>query len=158
MSLIVDGTAGITYPNSTVQASAGVVLQVVQGTYATPQFSTTSTTYVATNLTATITPKFSTSKILAIVSAQMTNTTPGASAYSTIYRNSTNLGGGSQSSLQAYYSSSGYQYVSCVMEILDSPATTSATTYTVYLKASSNTAYLNDITSTNTIILMEIAG
>jgi len=35
MSLILDGTGGITFNNSTVQASAGSVLQVVNATYST---------------------------------------------------------------------------------------------------------------------------
>ena len=43
----------------------GSIIQVVQGTFG-GQFSTTSTSLVDQGLTATITPKFSTSKILAI--------------------------------------------------------------------------------------------
>ena len=43
--------------------SAGKVLQVVQGTYAT-QASTTGTTYVTTNLSASITPSSTSNKVL----------------------------------------------------------------------------------------------
>ena len=62
MTTIIDGSAGITFPNSTVQASAGQVLQVVNATYSTST-GTSSSSYVDTGLTASITPKFSTSKI-----------------------------------------------------------------------------------------------
>jgi hypothetical protein len=65
MSLVLDGTAGITFNNATTQASAGQVLQVVSANYSTST-STTSGSFVDTGLTIAITPKFSTSKILAI--------------------------------------------------------------------------------------------
>lgn len=174
MSTIINGTTdAITFPDATVQNTSAVVsgkvpysvlptgsvLQVVQGTTSSPQVSTTSTSYVASNLTATITPKFSTSKILAIASTQMTNTTGSQASYCTIYRNATNLGGGNNSALQQYYSTTAYIYLPVIMQILDSPATTSATTYTVYFKSgSAGTTYLTDITNTNSIVLMEIAG
>ena len=45
MSLILDGTNGLTFNNATTQASAGVVLQVVNAT-TTTQVSTTSTSFV----------------------------------------------------------------------------------------------------------------
>ena len=63
MSMIIDGTNGLTFNNATTQASAGNVLQVVQATYATAT-STSSTSFVDGGLSGTITPKFSTSKIL----------------------------------------------------------------------------------------------
>jgi hypothetical protein len=66
MSLILDGTGGITFNNATTQASAGQVLQVVNATYST-QINTTGATFIDTGLTASITPKFSTSKVLCIV-------------------------------------------------------------------------------------------
>ena len=43
MSLILDGTAGVTFPNSTVQSSSGVVLQVVNATYSTTVSNSTGT-------------------------------------------------------------------------------------------------------------------
>jgi hypothetical protein len=68
MSLILDGTGGITFNNSTTQASAGQVLQVVSA-QETSSTSTTSGSYVDMGtLSATITPKFATSKILVSLS------------------------------------------------------------------------------------------
>ena len=49
---------------------AGSVIQVVQNSYSTA-VSTTSTSFVTSGLTATITPKFSTSKILFTGSLQV---------------------------------------------------------------------------------------
>ena len=62
MTMIIDGTNGLTFNNNTVQASAGQVLQVVS-TIKTDTFSTTSNGWTSvTNLSAIITPKFATSK------------------------------------------------------------------------------------------------
>ena len=134
MPTIIDGTAGITFPNSTVQASAGKVLQVVSATFATAT-TTTSTSYQASGLTASITPKFSTSKIL--ISASVPYDTYGGTsnqASLTLYRGATDLitngfsiiGGAGALNIQA--GSSGLSW-------LDSPATTSSTTYTIYFRA-----------------------
>jgi hypothetical protein len=156
MPTIIDGTAGITFPNSTVQASAGQVLQVVQGTYST-QVITTSTSLVDTGLTASITPKFATSKILVIISQAGLNiqtATTGVniqlirgstSIYSfgkyTFYSSSTNMNGG----ISGCY--------------LDSPATTSSTTYkTQFLRQDgSGSVQVQGFSETSTITLMEIA-
>ena len=110
MSLIIDGTNGLTFPNSTVQASAGQVLQVVQNTYSTITL-TTSTSFVTTGLNATITPKFSTSKILIFVNGVVYTNTNGTFGYYTIFRgtvsgtnlatNGFNILGASSSDLEA---------------------------------------------------------
>jgi len=136
----------------------GEVLQVVQGSTATFT-STTSTSYIATNLTASITPKFSTSKILALVSSCVTNVNAGVGNY-TIYRNSTNLGGGSNSALGNYNASTTYYvWTPLIMSYLDSPSTTSSTTYTAYMSAGAGTtAYFALGYQLSTIILLEIAG
>jgi hypothetical protein len=68
MSITLDGNGAITGLTATgisavQQLPAGSVLQVVNAAYST-QVSNSSGTYVDTGLTATITPRFSTSKIL----------------------------------------------------------------------------------------------
>jgi hypothetical protein len=70
MTFIVDGTNGLTFNNATTQASAGQVLQVVSATNST-YTQIASTSFTDTGLTVSITPKFSTSKILVIVNQQM---------------------------------------------------------------------------------------
>ena len=84
MSITLGGTSpAVTFPDATVQDTsaivggkvpytnlpAGSVLQVVQGSINATATSASST-YANTGLTATITPKFSTSKILVLLTLQ----------------------------------------------------------------------------------------
>jgi hypothetical protein len=160
MTMIIDGTNGITFNNATTQASAGSVLQVVSANYTTSATST-STTPVTTGLTATITPKFSTSKILVMISAVAgANNSTGAAAESfQLFRGASSV---------ATFANAIYLDASVIIPnstipliYLDFPATTSATAYTLYyyIGASGNRVYLNQNTaSQSTITLMEIAG
>ena len=163
----VSGTTTLTLPTTsgTVLANgtntnfpAGSVLQVVQGSSST-QDSTSSNSFTASSLTASITPASSANKILISVASLATNTGNGQGTY-TIYRNSTNLGGGSESSFAFSFTSSGYHYGTIAMIYLDSPATTSSTTYTVYFKTQTGatTSYFGSATITATITLTEIKG
>ena len=158
MTMTLDGTAGITFPSgSGTQAAQSKVLQVVQGTYST-EVSTTSNSYVTTGITATITPLFSTSKILVISSVIASNQGIAKSAFFTIYRNSTNLASNLYSNFGQTYFSSSTAYTNTNMNYLDSPATTSATTYTVYMNAYGNQTLVANINGgTGTILLLEIA-
>jgi len=140
---------------------AGTVLQVVQATHAT-EVTTSSTSYVTTNLTASITPNSASNKILIIVAFPGDNSTGNGGNEGgdfTIFRGaSTDLltrGG------DTYYNSGGVNIgMSVSMNYLDSPATTSSTSYTVYMKARDATASMKSCHngSTGTIILMEIAA
>jgi hypothetical protein len=161
MAITLDGTNGITFNNSTVQASAGQVLQVVNATYAT-YGTTTSTTFADTGLTASITPKFATSKILIIVSLSGV----GKSGFNTsakyqLVRNSTAILGIDDGT--GFTNSTAYGICSATANYLDSPATISATTYKIQygIDASGGTAYINfsqNAVTTSTITLMEIAA
>ena len=155
-TLTVDSTSGITFPNgSGAQVAPSKVLQVVQGTYAT-QVSTTSSTFVSTPLTASITPLFSTSKILVIATGNGGTTNTGGSVYYTLTRGITNLMGANGGNYLQNPSSQNYTGVS--LSYLDSPATTSSTSYSVYFRSDSSvTAYFCLGSTTNTITLMEIA-
>ena len=149
----ISAAQAVTYP--------GAVLQVVQATNTT-EFSTTSGTYVSTGLTATITPKFATSKILVMVSTPVTNITASYKANLTIYRNSTNLnlGGTGFTFYQNNITSTfGYVITPAFINYLDSPATTSATTYTLYCMAGgAGTTYTMINGYSGQIQLLEIAA
>jgi hypothetical protein len=163
MTMIIDGTNGLTFNDSSTQASAGKVLQVVNATTDTV-VNSSSSTYADTTLTATITPKFATSKILVIVNQQGVSKTVGnTSAKFQILRNST----------QIFYNGDGFASTSGTTNIrgitwaatvLDSPATTSATTYKTQFASTANIAnvsvqdYLTTGLTTSTITLMEIAA
>jgi hypothetical protein len=159
MTFIVDGTNGLTFPNSTVQASAGNVLQVVQGSLSTST-STSSTSFVDTGLSATITPKFSTSKILVIVNLNGCLTINGSSSLqSTLVRTSTSICNFSDAGLNG--GTNRNDFGDCAVTYLDSPATTSATTYKVQAKSSGGaTVYWCNQTNLalSFITLMEIAA
>ena len=158
MSLILDGSAGVTFPNSTVQASSGVVLQVVNATFST-ESGTSSTSFVATGLAGTITPKFANSKILATFNVTTYQST-GVNCWITLYRGTTsgkNLGNGINGLGAGYVASSGSKG-NVGSTVLDSPATTSAQVYTLAFRADSGTQYICSENSTATLTLMEIAG
>jgi hypothetical protein len=137
----------------------GSVLQVVNATYATQATNTTST-FSDSGLTASITPKFATSKILVLINQTGCGKADNNTRLTlSLVRNSTTLyniedsGGFTGNSTPNYFGgiSTGY---------LDSPATTSATTYKTQFCSYSNVAtagvQLNG--STSTITLMEIAA
>lgn len=165
MAVTIDGSAGITYPvvagsSSALQASAGKVLQVVNFSTSTETNSTTST-YIDTAITATITPSSASNKILVLVSANglvklNTNTTGNLR----IVRGATSIlifGGAF-----GYTASTAANAVaSASAEFLDSPATTSATTYKVQVVNSGNSGEIRvnwDTNANSTITLMEIAA
>jgi len=149
-----------TIPRGTLPT--GSVLQVVQANNST-QYSTTSSTFAATGIAATITPTSATSKILAVVHvSDCTNAyTNGSLLALKLYRASTAI-----ISFGYYvgFNTGGILTTdvgTCSTSYLDSPATTSATTYTVYFASTNNTGsmYVNYATgSTSTVTLMEIAA
>jgi len=157
MTTTIDGNSGIIFPNSTTQASAGQVLQVVQATYAT-QVSLSSTTYTDTGLSGTITPKFASSKILVNINQNLYIYREFAFQYGYIQllRN----GSVAKDFLQVMDLTAGipaggsYPYfdMSTVrgLSYLDSPATTSALTYKTQQKCGT--------TSNGGTIIAQIGG
>lgn len=150
-------TGSRTIPKSTLPI--GSVLQVVNAT-TTTQDSTTSTSYSATSLNASITPSSATSKILVLVSLKPGNV---ASSQGVLYQ----LWRGGSSVFQigtnnAYVNASGVAEIhgASSSSFLDSPATTSSITYTVYYRTmnSGQYAYNNINNDTSSIALMEIAA
>ena len=137
----------------------GSVLQVVNTTFSSST-ATASASFVDSGMSATITPKFSTSKIFALVNiARSDSSAADRDIYLTIYRNSTNLGGGSAAALAYVDVVSSRFLIPISMSVLDSPATTSATTYKVYFLTTSGAAVsINSAVVNSTITLMEIAG
>jgi hypothetical protein len=139
----------------------GKVLQVVQATNSTAAANST-TTYADTNLTASITPSAATSKVLVIVHQNGTTKSNGNvdnANYLKLLRGVTDLTTFGAS--VGFTSTAIYNYVgSCSTAYLDSPNTTSATTY--------KTQFRNDVaaaavgvqtgSATSTITLMEIGA
>jgi hypothetical protein len=141
-------------------AAGGKVLQVVMGTFST-EASSSSSTYADTGLTATITPSSTTSKILVLVAQNgVTKDISDTGATFRLLRGATGI---SDFQFAAAYtnSASGHNSIGSVsVNYLDSPSTTSATTYKTQFLSFNNTARVriqwNNIMST--IILMEIGA
>lgn len=147
---------------STAKLPAGTVLQVVQGTVGGSVITISSSSFVNIGLTATITPTSATSKILCIVTPiQVYTNSAGRSCYITLYRNSTNIAASGSSINQNFgqlYCDTAVTLGNLSFSYLDSPATTSATTYTVYAANSSGNITINQNSGTSIIQLLEIAA
>ena len=137
---------------------AGSVLQVVQGTYTTSSASS-STSYVDTGLLASITPSSASSKILVLVSFSVfiAGSNQGMATLINIVRGSTQIWETNNHGVQTYdQGGSGVECGASISEnYLDSPATTSSTTYKVQIKRSSGT---ESRWRNGTITLLEIAA
>ena len=119
------------------------ILQVVQVTEST-QFATTSTSDVAVpGLSVTITPSSATSKVLLMASVPAFITTT-SNLFTRFYRGSvatgTNLAGAGLFFSRISADASPTNTVG--LHFLDSPATTSATTYNVAVQVSAGTGYV----------------
>ena len=138
-----------------VSASAGQVIQVLSATDST-QRTTTSTSYVTASntLSVTITPSSASNKILIISTFAVQTDSSTRSSY-TIFRDSTNLGVAlGMLSLTANGTSQ-----SGAVSFLDSPNTTSATTYQIYLKRDAvGSAYINTDGTQSSITVLEVKG
>lgn len=165
---LVAGTTTLTLPSTsgtvvtTNTMPTGSVLQVVNTTYSTVESSST-TTYVDTGVTASITPSSTSNKILITVQINGTakhssnvnlRTRLNRSGTTILYIDS--LAGNNQASTFLSPGTVGTTY-------LDSPSTTSAITYTVQISSISGSGVsINDsaggTASTSTITLMEIKG
>ena len=141
----------------------GHVVQVVNNTGTTGSTFTSGGAYVATPYTATITPKFATSKILARFSFSVLIRATGGTSASiglSLLRNTTRLTASLTNPHELFISTSGilmgnrqnYEY-------LDSPSTTSATEYKLeaYPRYSGQTTEFDTRSSTWHVTLMEIA-
>lgn len=142
---------------TSVQMPAGSVLQVVNATQST-QYTTTSSTYSDIGLSASITPKFSSSKIMVFVTVDGTYTDGAANSVINIQllRNSTSLiefGAAGNSVTTGHISGT------CGVTFLDSPATTSSVTYKAQQKNkyAAGTVGVNTYQGSSSITLMEIA-
>ena len=158
----VSGTTTLTLPtaNGTILTTgspqSGGVIQVVQST-STTAFSTTSASMVATGISASITPKFSTSKILVRMTVQVASNSNGAGI--AIYRATTSIWSPNTFDGAGFYGI--YPVIICLnnLEYLDSPATTSSTTYNLYMASRSGLSSTVGTNNAGTVItLMEIAA
>ena len=136
----------------------GKVLQVIQGTTTTP-VATTSATPVDTGLSLSITPTSASSKILILVSQYARGSERADVGLGlTLVRDSTAILTWSASNTALYINVNDFRLAHS-MFYLDSPATTSSTTYKTQIGSyGSGTITAQHSSIPSTITLMEIAG
>ena len=145
-------------------AGGGKVLQVIQDDL-TSNFSTTNTAYTDTGLTVTITPSSATSKILVMVSCPTTEfiattNTGDLYGYFGVFRDTTQLTESSPGVISFALGTSPLMGYPFAVTYLDSPATTSATTYKLRAAAQSSRTTKIAASAQNiaSIIVMEIGA
>ena len=143
--------------------ATGKILQVVQATLDDNQDSFTSSTFSDTSLSATITPSSTSSKVFIITNNFIMNSSADVNGKLGLKRGSTILNNGR--ALAVYYFQAGGNedpWNTSSMFYLDSPNTTSATTYKVVAKCSGGTFYVGHGSgtggSTETMHLIEVAA
>jgi hypothetical protein len=173
-TLDVNGTIDVT--GATVTGlSAGKVLQVVNSFYTSASSTTNDKNdpFVATGLTATITPASTSNEILILITASMANSTSNPN-HLNLMRDSTAISqgttgtGSQQNNSFNHPSQQNSSPLTYSYSFLDSPSTTSATAYSLYWHVSAGTGYMNTAgdgtdasyvhRSPSSITLLEIEG
>lgn len=139
--------------------TTGRILQIKQKIFSSNYLLNDTSSWTNVGHSESITPSSTDSKILVMVLGgdNWNRNTTGANNRATIYRNSTNLGGsdGLQNFAGMYFGDNKAFDWANSMTYLDSPATTSSTTYAVYAKG--NYYYNQPYYSCQVVmILMEI--
>jgi hypothetical protein len=162
--------SGATLTNSGTATGFGKVLQVVSTTK-TDTFTTSSTSLTdLTGMSASITPSSTSNKILVLSS--LTYGSNNYNAHGILLRGATEIAKATAGTNPTTFAMSGNNSQSFAIYChsishLDSPSTTSATTYKVQVKVQSGgTFYLNqsdrdnsdDLRGVSTLTLLEIAG
>ena len=159
-----DGAGALSWASA---AAGGKILQIVQTVDTTNEETTTSTSFVTTNVSVTITPTKASSDMLVMANGG-TVKVPGNGGYcnTTIYRGVTDLSAGPNGMSvqgQAYSGlasgPSGFDFRRpeslCFLDTARASGV-SAVTYTIYFRVSSQTATYNDVDSPMTLTVMEI--
>lgn len=139
---------------ATARTNLGItdlVLQMVQ-TVDTTNRSTTSASYVTSNISASITPTTTSSRVRIQFYGLFGHSSASTISEYTIYRDAVALtpsGVNSMAASYVYNANSGYGMIS--IDFIDSPSTTSAITYALYFRTSGGTTYLGRRGSDTTI-------
>jgi hypothetical protein len=165
------GSTTLTLPAKTgtvlTNTSSGAVIQTVFAQDATPVTTTTNnSTYINTSISATITPSSTASRILILIMARVQIKTPsnGESGMGfAIKRNGTSVFQDASGYMGFYTNNNVNTYwnntrATMPCNYVDSPASTSALTYTFCINSYLGVSTVNTDGQTSTIILQEIAG
>ena len=153
------GTNTLTIPaesgNIITNSTTGTILQVVQSEIATTQ-NTTSTGYTTSNLTASITPSSTSSKVLMILSGgNCHHSTNGANVLVAFHKDGSVIGTGPHAIIQNTSGTNSFKS-SWSASYLDSPSSTSSLTYAPFYKVSTGTGHFNEATVRVMLTLFEV--
>ena len=144
-TLTVDNIVGATTA-ANVKLPAGSILQVVTTKQFAASITTTSSSYVTTGLAVTITPKFATSNIyLSLQGGGHYLPIYSQFAYITIYKGSTDLSNSARGFESVYHTQASnaadtnYGINPHSLAHIDAAGSTSALTYTIYMKCTGGT-------------------
>jgi len=158
---------------TTTNPKAGNIIQVVSTTKTTSTSTTTSGSFTdISGMSVSITPSFTSSKILILISLGSISSDAGVSVGFRLLRGSTAVGNATNTTLQSGFTniyggeaSTDKHLMSASHNFLDSPSTTSSTTYKLQWRNSSSTSYLNryngssdSYNGSSTITVMEVAA
>ena len=133
----------------------GKILQIVS---TTDNSTVTATGTVQELLNISITPSATTSKVLILASATC-QCVPSTNVYGVLHLYRGNTSGTALFNTSAGQNSSFYNYVSMVINYLDSPSTTSATTYTTGINRNSGgTSSVSSDGNTYTLMALEVGA
>jgi len=156
----ITGASSITGLTSGGLYAPGHVMQVQQASYTT-EVSSSSNSYATTGLSASITPLSTSSKILVMFSIGgiLTSSSTFGLGFA-IYKNGSAVWTDTHTYDEGYYGSiaSAYRPSRANFQYLDSPASTSSLTYTVYFAAYTGTMTIQQVGADSRITLMEIAA
>ena len=153
--------------------SSGGIIQIKQTFLNTAVSTSTSGSFVdITGMSVSITPTRSDSKIFVMITLGSVSSQAGTSVGFRLLRDSTLIGNSSSTAVQSGFTNiySGQEsddrhLLSVAFNFLDSPATTSSTTYKLQWRNSSQTSYINryegqatDYSGSSTITAMEVSG
>ena len=153
-----DATTFLRGDNAWAAAGGGKVAQVVMGT-TTTSTATTSTSYIDSTLTVDITPSATSSKVLVLGSQRLQTQSSDSNTHSRwqLLRDTTVIVPDLRWSSRASSSTDTVLDGDVSICYLDSPSTTSATTYKVQFRVNSgDQATAQNDSGTSTIIAMEI--
>ena len=133
--LVSDGSGTLTTNN----INKGKIGQVVQNIITSGNASTSSSSYQSTSHTVTITPTATSSKVLVEFNLGGGTQSNNVAVSFAIYRGTTQV----TQSMGVYQNAGGQVNAGQTLRYLDSPSTTSATTYTVYFKNNQGSGTVN---------------
>lgn len=130
------------------------VIQIVYGT-STTAFTTSSAGFQTTNLSVNISPTSSSNRVLILASGTLGNSAGSNDAEAAVYRGAVKVATTAEYFIASTGSVVGQIFAPCTISCIDSPATTSSTTYAVKVGTGAGTVSWGDAPD-QTIIAVEI--